>query len=675
MQWIAVVAFILFPSPNIFAQEKLKIKFGKVTPQDFDITSNLIDSNTNAIVIANLGNSEFEVNSSRKGFALSFQEKKRIKLLNKNGFDAATVEIPLYVSGNTAEKLESLKAYTYNLENGKVIETRVDGGAVLTENRDKHHVIKKFTFPGIKEGSIIEYSYTVTSGFLFNLQPWGFQGPYPCLWSEYNTSIPEFFKYVILSQGYHPFLINKEDQTETSYIFRQDATIDSRDGYVSGENITAKGMLYNHRWVIKDVPALKEEAYITTLNNYITKIEFQLAQIIYPHSIPENIMGDWQKVSDELLKSEDFGLPVFRANNWLDDDMKLIAGSGASAEQKARQIFAYVRDNFTCKSYYGSVLSGSLKDIFKNKSGNVADINLLLIAMLYHENIKAEPIILSTRRHGLTHEFYPLMDRYNYVIAQVSIDNKIYFLDASQPRLGFDRLSNDCYNGNARIISKEPAACYFDTDSLKELKQTTIIISNNDKKEVEGFCNRQLGYHESLNLRNKLAKIPKEDYLKEIISTYPSEIQLANIEIDSLKKYEEPVAVKYEMQFKGFGNEDIVYFNPMLSEGWKKNPFVSAERFYPVEMPYRTNEGYVLNMEIPENYVVDELPKSARVKLNEDEGMFEYIIAKDEKYIQLRCRLSLGKTRYMPEDYQTLRDFYSFVVQKESEQIVFKKKK
>jgi hypothetical protein len=674
LQWTTVVAFITFPFSDLFAQEKLQVKFGKVTPPDFDISSKLIDSNSNAVVVANVGNSEFEVNSARKGFSLSFQEKKRIKLLNKNGFEAATIEIPLYVDGNTAEKLESLKAYTYNLENGKVTETKVEGSAVLTENRSKHLIIKKFTFPSIKEGSIIEYSYTVSSAFLFNLQPWEFQGQYPCLWSEYNTSIPEFFKYVTLSQGSQSFIINKEDQTETNYTFRQDATVDSREGRIAGENQSLKGIVFNHRWVMKDLPALKEEAYTTTVNNYIAKIEFQLGQIVYPNSSIENVMGDWYKVSEELLQSEDFGLSLNRANNWLDDDMKLIAGD-ASPEQKARLIFAYVRDNFTCNNYYARYLTGSLKDVFKNKSGNVADINLLLIAMLHHEKINAEPVLLSTRSRGITHEYYPLMNRYNYVIAQVFIDNKIYFLDAARQRIGFNKLSDECYNGNARIITKEPAACFFSPDSLRELKHTVVIITNNDKKEVEGFYNSELGYYESFDLRNKLAKMPLEVYVKEIKSTSSSEIQLSNIVIDSLKKYEEPVSVKYDIRLKGFGDEDIVYFNPMFSEGLKKNPFVSAERLYPVEMPYLTNEIYSLNMEIPEGYVVDELPKSAKVKFNEDEGMFEYIVSKDANYIQLRCRLSLERTQYLPEDYQSLRDFFSYVVKKESEQIVFKKKK
>ena len=91
LQWITVAAFIVLPFYNLSAQEKLKVKFGKVTPQDFEVSSKLIDSNTNAVVVANVGSSEFEVNSAGKGFSLSFQEKKRIKLVNKNGFDAATI--------------------------------------------------------------------------------------------------------------------------------------------------------------------------------------------------------------------------------------------------------------------------------------------------------------------------------------------------------------------------------------------------------------------------------------------------------------------------------------------------------------------------------------------------------------------------------------------------------
>lgn len=123
------------------------------------------------------------------------------------------------------------------------------------------------------------------------------------------------------------------------------------------------------------------------------------------------------------------------------------------------------------------------------------------------------------------------------------------------------------------------------------------------------------------------------------------------------------------------GDEDIIYFSPMLTEATRNNPFKSVERNYPVEFPYVQRENYILNMEIPKGYKVDELPKSTRVKLNDNEGMFEYIIRAEGENIQLMSRLILNKATYSPEDYATLRDFYAFIIKKEAEQIVFKKVK
>ena len=59
--------------------------------------------------------------------------------------------------------------------------------------------------------------------------------------------------------------------------------------------------------------------------------------------------------------------------------------------------------------------------------------------------------------------------------------------------------------------------------------------------------------------------------------------------------------------------------------------------------------------------------------MNGDEGMFEYIIGEGGDHIQLRCRTLLKKANFEPEDYEMLREFYGFIVKKQTEQIVFKK--
>ena len=145
--------------------------------------------------------------------------------------------------------------------------------------------------------------------------------------------------------------------------------------------------------------------------------------------------------------------------------------------------------------------------------------------------------------------------------------------------------------------------------------------------------------------------------------------------IDSLDKYDEPLRLRYEFDIKT-DKEDIIYFNPMFGEAWKENPFKSAERFYPVEMPYTIDETYLLRLEIPTGYVMDEMPKQMVVKFNEDDdGMFEYRISESGGTISLRSRLRLKRAYFQPEEYEMLREFFNLVVKKHNEQIVFKKKK
>jgi hypothetical protein len=150
------------------------------------------------------------------------------------------------------------------------------------------------------------------------------------------------------------------------------------------------------------------------------------------------------------------------------------------------------------------------------------------------------------------------------------------------------------------------------------------------------------------------------------------DVNMTNTAIDSLNEREIPVAVHYDIDFKL--NDNIVYFNPVApSDIEKENPFKAAQRAYPVEMPYCSNKTYVFNMDVPAGYKVDELPKSTRVALNVDQGSFEYLVQQNNDHIQILIRLKLNKANFEPADYETLRNFFAFIVEKESEQIVFKK--
>ncbi len=650
------------------AQNKATAKFGDVTQKDFANKVYSIDSNANAVVIADIGSSRIEGNN--KGwFSLVYKHYKRIHILNKNGYDEADVMIGLYSNGEDEEELDKLKAVTYNLENGKVVETKLDTkNNVFKDKISKNQVIRKFTLPNIKEGSIIEYEYTITSDFLTNLQPWEFQGDYPRLWSEYNLSMPNFFGYVFITQGHQRYDINEPKQHSETF-----NVVDVR-GAGASERFSFSAEVADNRWVMKNVPALKEESFTSTIDNHIAKIEFQLKEYRQPLSY-RNIMGTWPMLTEMLMSSEFYGQQVTKDNGWLKDLIHPLGLSKDSKENNSRKIFAYVRDNFTCTNHDRRSMDQTLKGLVKTHSGNVTEINLLLVAMLKYAGIDADPVLVSTRSNGYAFAVYPVLSKFNYTIVRVVIDGKTWYLDASEPRIGFGRLPLRCYNGHARVVNKEAEAIELQSDEIVEINTITVFIINDEKGNLIGSVQRMPGYYESLRLRDRIKEKGQEDLEKEYKKAFGAEIVTSNFVVDSLSKLDNELGIHYDFDIKD-EKEEIMYINPMFGEGYKENPFKSAERFYPVEMPYTIDQTYNLQLEVPHGYVVDELPKSLIVKLNEqDDGTFEYRISQSGDNISLRSRIRFKRAYFLPDEYETLREFFNLIVKKQAEQIVFKKKK
>ena len=665
LQLPCLAIFCCFYSSLITAQEKANVKFGDISEKDFANTVYSIDSNASAVIIAETGTSTIEGNT-KGSFSLVLKYYRRAHILNKNGFDIASVSIP--VSGD-AIKLDKLKAVTYNLENGKVVESKLDPKSdVFNDKVNKEIIDKKFTFPNVKEGSIIELEYSIVTDYYRYLYPWEFQGAYPCLWSEYNVSIPSFLYFIFLTQGYLKFYINEHKEGNSSY----NVVVPNDAGASRFHRINAGSTDY--RWVVRNVPALKEEGYTSTLNNHIQKINFLLVEQKEPLNYYRYVES-WQQITGHLLEEDYFGQQLDKENGWMDDLTQPLLKGVVSKFERAKKIYEYIRNHFSCTDYSRRTMDQTLKNLVKSGKGNVAELNLLLTAMLRHEHLDADPVLLSTRSHGITYSVYPILSQYNYVICRAIIDGKTFYLDASEPMMGFGHLPMRCYNGECRLVNKEATAMTLSPDSVTETKITSIFIINDEKGNLVGSLQQTPGYYESTGIREQVKEKGQDDVQKEIKKSYGGEINISNFHIDSLDKYDYELGIHFDFDIND-EKEDIIYMNPLFGEGYKENPFKSAERLYPVEMPYTKDATLNLQLEVPQGYLVDELPGSLIVKLNEQEdAVFEYRISQSGDNISLRSRVRFRRSYFLPEEYETLREFFNLIVKKQAEQIVFKKKK
>lgn len=659
---------LLFIMNQSYAQEKMPVKFGQVTPKDLAVKKYEIDTSAHAVIIAESGYTSFEANN-KMGFTLNFKCYRRVHILDKKAFDLADFNFLLYKKGETEESLEDIRAVTYNLVDGKVVASELDlKNSVYKEIINKEQYRKKFTFPNVREGSVIEIAFTIKSDFLYNLQPWNFQDEYPCLWSEYKLSLPSFYSYLVLTKGYLPFAIqDKKDRSESFTVINSRGMLASDRYYISA-NVT------DFRWVMKNVPAFKEEKFTSSSRNHISRIEFQLKEALHPLEY-RNYTATWHQVIEDLLKRENFGEKLTADNFWMDEITKPLFAE-ADKPGSAKRIFYYVRDNFTCTDYSELFAGQSLREVYKTKKGAVSEINLLLVALLKHVGLEATPVILSTREHGVTNESYPLLSQYNYVIVQVVIDGHPYYLDATEIRLAFGRLPLRCYNGHARLVNTMGAPLYFNSDTLTDRRITSVIIINDKKGNLAGSLSRQTGDIGSFYLREAVPGKGLKNMQEEVAKLFSEDVVISNFAIDSINNHESNILLHYDFDYPE-QKADRLYFNPLIGgEEIKENPFKSANRLYPVEMPYGSDYIYTLQMEVPAGFEVEELPKSVVVRLNDSgDAVFEYNISYAGNSISFRSRLIFRRANFVPQEYEMLRGFYAMIVKKESEQIVFKRKK
>jgi hypothetical protein len=659
----AILICFTFFSGVTFCQKEADFKFGNVSAKDFDVSSlKIVDSNTDAVVLYASGSTHFIGNNSGS-FSYVYTCIRRIKIINKKAFDLATISLSLYTDNDKDDDdediLSDIKATTYNLENGVVTSVPIDKRSIFSDKEDENHINKKFALPAVKEGCIIEYTYTLTSPDIFNMHSWKFQHKdYPVLWSEYQVCIPSVLTYTFIKQGIDSFYMHTYWEGKETY------EIDK----ISGYPLFVKATTINHRWVEKDLKPLNAENYISSPDNYVDKIEFQLSGT-YNGREKSDVLNTWKSVTEYFANKKDFVQAVEGDNSWIKD----VPGTGSDELQTAKSIYYYVQNNYTCTDDEDIYSYTDLYEVYRKQKGTVREINLLLIAMLKNKGIYAEPVMLSTKSNGFVNPYYPVLDKFNYIICRSVINGKVYLLDATKPTLSFDQLSTECYNGYARIINTHHSdSLYLFSDSLVNSDVSTLSLSNDDDGKISGSYKRTMGKISSADMRKKMLTTNSSAYFKDIKNDYPFDVNMSNAAIDSLDEREMPVAVQYDIHFKL--NDDIVYFNPIApSDIEKENPFKAAQRSYPVEMDYCMDKTYVLNMQVPAGYAVDELPKSARISLNGNEGTFQYLIQHTGDNIQLMCRLKLNQATFEPEDYETLRNFYAAIVEKEGEQIVFKK--
>jgi len=431
-----------------------------------------------------------------------------------------------------------------------------------------------------------------------------------------------------------------------------------------------------YKYAMADIPALKDEDYMLSRTNFLAGIDYELSEIKTFDGRTIKYTKTWKDAVRELNTHESFGAELRKGRNLWEQLVPGVIAGKVTDKDKAVAIYNLVANWFLWNEYYGKYTDLGIKKAYDSRKGNVGDINLSLVAALQSAGLQAEPVILATREAALPNQLYPVISDFNYVVASVVLEDEYYLLDATTPLLPFGLLPRRCLNGTGRLIPrKEDDSKWIDLKPReKEKKLVSLNLKLVDSEFAGDMTITSYGYEALDKRRGLIIAGSVEKYRDEQEKRYP-DFQILEYKVENVEDLSKPVIEKFKLKSSlELASSELLYLNPFFVREWKSNPFKANERLYPVDFGAPLETTFLLALEFPQEFVVDELPASSAVSLPQNGGRYLCNITNTGNKISLTSILNISKSEYSPVEYHLLKELFNRIVSTEQSHIVLKRK-
>ncbi len=478
---LQLFVLLFWPACMAMAQDKVNMKFGKPTKEEMQMTTYEAEPDAEAVVLCRLTDVEYSIQQT--GYLVDYREKVRIKVLKPSGVRYAKVVVPFLkntpidnrnssskkvlkvdatdnnsVSSSfeeqagamttadldrySEESVEDVKATAYNLQGSKVVKSVLKKGAFVETKIDDQHYQVEFTVPDVKEGTVIEYEYTLHSELFWLLHDWFAQCEIPVVYAKLDMNIPRYLLFNLEEHGVQRLITSCESGTmrfklESDPLAAQ--TVVPSNHYISvGRNL--KGMKQgNGVWSMQDNCA----GITALLKHYSMR---GAAVVDYTRT--------WEQIDEMVLKSDDLGKQLQEHSPLAAELKEAKIEEIADMRQRAEAVAKLVLSKVEWNGRY-EMSPANTEETLKNGGGSNVDINMLLLQSLQDVGLNAAPVTLRMRNLGVLTMDYPSVQKYTTFIVGVVLPQGNLYLDASSADGHFNALPELLQVEKARLVLKD----------------------------------------------------------------------------------------------------------------------------------------------------------------------------------------------------------------------------
>ena len=302
MRNLITLLLTIIVSTTLFSQE---IKFGKVSKEELEEKFYPKDSTANAAYLYRYRRTYYE-HDKNDGFKVITEVTERIKIYNKEGVKYGNIMIGFYKPDNGSdEKVTGIKGYSFNLNNGAIEKEKLKKSQIFDDKTSKYTTYKKIAMPNVKEGTVIDLKYRITSPYSRDIKNVKFQFAIPVKTLKARIEIPEYYGFKKEAKGYYSVPLHKSRKNgKLDYAYSERGAYNKESKYKGSIDYIVDIDEYK----ATNIPSLKDnEPYVSNIKNYRGGIQYELSFTKMPNSIPKYYSTTWEDVSKKIHNYKNFG--------------------------------------------------------------------------------------------------------------------------------------------------------------------------------------------------------------------------------------------------------------------------------------------------------------------------------------------------------------------------------
>lgn len=570
--------------------------------------------------------------------------------------------------------IRNLKATTYNLdESGKVTEQNLEKKDILLEQYSQNMDIVKFSIPGIKDGSVVVYRYTMINGI--NKRKWQFQREaVPVHFSRFDYNASEYALITATTKTSVPF---KSYDSQKKFNKNKDLAASVNET----ESLSIHGQLnVTYRsWIRRNIPPFKTEPFSADEGQLLENVIIYFNGF-FGQGYQRPLVESWESVNKlwytQLFKD------AYAKNNFIDEKVNELKAAQKDTLALLKAIYGFVQQNYMVNN-----AEGDLRKTYTSRQGSGKKINELLCAMYRNAGFQSDIVLIANKQSEPLNPFlYNVEDITNIVTCVVS-NGVMYFADASQKHLPFGYLHTDLYNGYTRIVNRDGGTAVELHPGLASNTTSTFVSIKPAEESKENYIykfslKKTLGIYDAVGLRERWKTdsiLFRKDLMGNPYDMNNSDgLNITDVRFENAENVEERLIMIVEGTLSNSKNTDQIFLDPFFSKLYDKNPVGSeARRDHDFVFSNPTKNIYTFSLQLNDKYTVDNEMAPIKLQFGAN-GAIKYQL--DTKFNK-EANIYTLKYTYENKAHQIpatesadVKSFYDAIVKSYTQKIIIKKK-